>query len=116
VIDFVLDGGYAMWGVIVCGVAMLVMTVRGFRPGRRHAVDAVLVWAGAALALGLIGTLIGITQAAAAIRASGGADPVLVWEGVRIVLSTTFVGVCLFLIGLVSWGVLRARVLRSAEN
>lgn len=114
--DFVLDGGYAMWGVLLCGVAMVVMTFRAVHPGSRHAVDAVLVWAGAALALGLLGTLIGITQAAAAIRAAGSVDPALVWEGLRIVLSTTFVGVTLFLIGLVSWGVLRGRALRSAEQ
>lgn len=60
-----------------------------------------MFWGGAALAIGFIGTLIGVSNVATAMAAAGaGAGRSLAWEGIRIALSTTIAGAAVFLLAL----------------
>ena len=109
--SYLVSGGYAMWGVVLCGLVMIAMAVRvAVRPASRSDLDAILLWAGAALGIGVIGTLVGISQVATAMAAAGSAPPGLAWSGINLALSTTVVGTLLFLLGLAGWGLLRARL------
>jgi hypothetical protein len=108
--SYIVSGGYAMWGVLVCGIVMMVMAARGaVRPPRREELDAILLWAGAALGIGVIGTLVGISQVAAAMAAAPSPSSVLAWRGIGLALSTSIVGSLLFLLGLTGWTLLRTR-------
>lgn len=114
-IDYILSGGYAMWAVLLCALVMTVMAVRGWRPERRaDAADTVLFWALAALAIGVIGTLIGLSQMAAALSRVSDASPSLVWGGARLALSTSIVGMLAFLAGLGFWSLLKGKARRRA--
>jgi hypothetical protein len=107
--SYLVSGGYAMWGVVLSGIVMVVMIVRGaLRPVDRGNLDAILLWAGAALGIGVIGTLVGISQVASAMAAAQSASGGWVaWAGVRLALSTSIVGSVLFVMGLAGWALLR---------
>ena len=65
--DYLVSGGYAMWGVLLCGIVMAITAVRAaIRPVSRTDLDGILLWAGAALGVGVIGTLVGISYVARA--------------------------------------------------
>ena len=64
--------------------------------------------------LGILGTLVGIAQAATAIQAAGGTvQSALVWGGVRVALITVIFGFLIFSVALVAWFVLRVRYRRA---
>jgi biopolymer transport protein ExbB/TolQ len=115
VIDFLIDGGYAMWALLVSGALVLVLAGNAVRrlatadaSGPRDAgVDAVLFWGMFSVVLGLIGTLVGIGQAARAIEAAGVVEPALARAGFRITLTTTIAGLGTGAISLVLWFALR---------
>lgn len=112
--DYLVSGGVAMWGVLVCGIVMVVTGVRAvLRPAGRAELDAILLWAGAALGLGVIGTLVGISYVARAMSLVQNPPPGIAWSGINMALSTTVVGTLFFLLGLAGWGVLRARLRRT---
>ena len=108
--SYLVSGGLAMWVVLACAVVTIVMAVRAFvrRSRGPAASDGILFWGSAALTIGVIGTLIGISSMASALSAAGSAPAALVWDGVRIVLSPTIVGTGVFLLGLTASWVLRA--------
>lgn len=106
--SYLVSGGYAMWGVVLCGVAMFVMIVRvALRPASRGDLDAILLWAGAALGIGVIGTLVGISQVAESMAAAQSASPAIAWKGIGLALTTSIVGSVLFVAGLAGWTLLR---------
>lgn len=108
--DYLVSGGYAMWGVLFCGIVMVATCVRAaLRPLGRSQLDAILLWAGAALGLGVIGTLVGISFVARAMSAVRNPPPGIAWSGINMALSTTVVGTLFFLFGLAGWGMLRMR-------
>lgn len=102
-IAYLISGGYAMWAVLFCGSVTIGMLIRAYqrRPGRPGASDGILFWGSAAITIGFIGTLIGVSSIASAMEAAGpSADAGLAWEGMRVALSTTVVGTVVFLASL----------------
>lgn len=119
------SGGFMMWPMLLALIAVLVVGVRaalGVKSGMegradvRSAADAVLFWGGFSALLGLLGTLIGIAQAARAISAAGGASAALIWSGMGITLITTLFGLMILLLALIVWYVLRTVVTRRLES
>lgn len=114
-IDFLSNGGTAIWTLLVSGALMLGLAVNAARrlaagdaSARRDAVvDAVLFWGVFSVIFGLIGTLVGIGQAARAIEAAGTVEPALSWVGFRITLTSTMAGLGIGGISLVLWFALR---------
>lgn len=114
-IDFLIDGGPAMWVLLVSGVLMVGLAVNAARhlsaadaSARQDVgIDAVLFWGMFSVILGLIGTLLGIGSAARAIQLAGVAEPTLVWAGLRITLTSTIAGLGIGAFSLVLWFVLR---------
>jgi hypothetical protein len=72
-------------------------------------VDGVLFWGGFALLLGILGTVIGIAQAAQAIAMAGEVSTTLVGAGIRVTLITTIWGALILAASAVLWFFLRVR-------
>ena len=103
-------------GVVAMTVRSWLSVTRGER--RPDAVvetriDSVLFWGAYGVVLGILGTLIGIAQAATAIQAAGQVEAGLVWAGIRVSLITVIFGLLIFSIALVAWFVLRVRYRRT---
>jgi len=79
-------------------------------------IDAVLFWGAYGVVLGLLGTLVGVTQAATAISASGASTvgAALVWGGIKVALNPTIFSLVVFSIAFVVWFALRVRYRRVA--
>lgn len=122
--EYIEQGGYMMWPLIAIAIAVLGLTVWSWMslPGSRTAADAVLetridsvlFWGAYGVVLGILGTLIGIAQAASAIQAFGGetVSAALVWGGIRVAMITVIFGFLIFSIALIAWFVLRVRYRR----
>jgi hypothetical protein len=114
-IDVFVDGGYAMWALLVTGALVVGLAGNAVHQlatadpadRRDQGIDAVLFWGMFSVVLGLIGTLVGVGQAARAIEAAGTAEPTLVWAGFRITLTSTIAGFGIGGISLVLWFTLR---------
>jgi hypothetical protein len=116
-IDLFRDGGYIMYPLLAVTVAVIgysVSAARGLRSASRPdprleaTIDGVLFWGGFGVVLGVIGSLIGIVQAARIIEAAGGAvEPILIWGGIRAALSSTIVALPVFGLAALVWFVLR---------
>lgn len=109
---YLASGGSAMWVVILCGLISIGLAGRAIlRRNRAGALlDGALFWGSAALTVGVIGTLLGVSSLATAMADAGAsAGAGLAWEGVRISLSTTVVGACVFLLSLTCRWVLLIR-------
>jgi hypothetical protein len=66
-------------------------------------IHPVLLWGVLAAVLGVLGTVIGVYQAAEAISRAGTATPTLVWSGIKVTLGSTIVGMLLLGIASVGW-------------
>lgn len=66
-------------------------------------IHPVLLWGVLAAVLGVLGTVIGVYQAAEAISRAGAATPTLVWGGIKVVLGSTIVGMLLLGISSIAW-------------
>src|SRR5690606_10623587 len=100
---FLTSGGLAMWAVMLCGLIMAGMALRAVLRRDRGvgASDTVMFWGTAALAIGVVGTLMGVSTVASAMSAAGSAaQSGLAWEGIRLALSTTMAGTIVFLLAL----------------
>jgi hypothetical protein len=74
------------------------------RPETKAWIDAVLFWGGFAFLSGVLGTLVGIVQAAQAIEVSGAAIPAtLVWGGIKVALLSTVVGAGVLAVAALAW-------------
>ncbi|HEX2167999.1 MAG TPA: hypothetical protein VHG09_12265, partial [Longimicrobiales bacterium] len=63
------------------------------------------------LGIGIIGTLVGISQVAEAMSAAAGtASATIAWKGIGLALTTSIVGSLLFVVGMAGWALLRMRV------
>jgi hypothetical protein len=105
---------YPLLAVTAAVVGYSIAAARGLRsasgpdPRLEATIDGVLFWGGFGVVLGLIGTLIGIVQAALAIEAAGGVvEPILIWGGIRVALSSTIVALPLFGLAALAWFGLR---------
>lgn len=113
-IAYLVSGGYAMWAVLFCGLVTIGTLIRAYQrgTGQPAAFDGVLFWGSAAITIGFIGTLIGVSSIATVMEAAGSpADAGLAWEGVRVALSTTVVGTAVFLVALAGRLILMQRPL-----
>jgi hypothetical protein len=122
--EYIEQGGYMMWPLIAIAIAVLGLSVWSWTslPGNRTAADAVvetridsvLFWGAYGVVLGILGTLIGIAQAASAIQAFGAetVSAALVWGGIQVAMITVIFGFLIFSVALVAWFALRVRYRR----
>ena len=120
--EMMMDGGYMMWpllaiALVVAGLAIKVgvqlRTQSGADPVIETGIDATLFWGGWALLLGLLGTFVGIYQAAGAISRAGEVSAALVWGGIKVALTTTLFGLTIFIVAALVWFGLRTWYRRS---
>jgi hypothetical protein len=121
--DYIRQGGYMMYPLIGIAVVIAVLAVRSWlrisgKAGSdavlETGIDAVLFWGTYGVVLGVLGTLVGIAQAATAIQAAGAATSPVVWGGIKVALNTTIFSLCVFSIAFVVWFGLRVRYRRTA--
>ncbi len=113
---FMVEGGPFMWLLLVIGVLVLVLAVwagsrlrraDGPDPMLETGIDAVLFWGGWGVVVGLLGTFVGIYQAAGAISRAGEVAPAVIWGGIRVALTTTLFGLLIFAVAGLIWMGLR---------
>lgn len=100
--------GVIQWPMYVAAIFLVVQIARaaaGTRQGRESSVStsSVLVWGGLGALLGILGTVVGFSQAAGAIAAASDISPPVIWGGVRVALSTTIFGLMLLTLAVVAW-------------
>jgi biopolymer transport protein ExbB/TolQ len=120
------NGGFMMWPITLCGVAVVALGGRAawrMRSGSteppaavRAGIDGVLFWGVYASVLGVLGTVVGVTLAAQAVEAAGEAHPRLIGGGIKVALITTIYGLLILLGGAVLWFGLRQWHHREALN
>lgn len=119
---FMQQGGYVMWLILAVGLLILGLAVwTGGRTSRLPSpdavvearIDAILFWGVWVVVIGLLGTFVGIYQAAGVIEQAGGASTSLIWGGIRLSLTTTVFGLLVFSIAALLWMGLRARYRRA---
>jgi hypothetical protein len=116
--SFLMQGGVIMYPLfLVAAVAIgygvrATLRLRRFAGGRdlrlESAIDGILFWGVFAVVLGVLGTLLGIVQAAQAIELAGGVDSALAWGGVRLSLPPTIFALLLFGAAALAWFALRS--------
>jgi hypothetical protein len=125
-IDFIRDGGYAMYVLVAMAVGIVVMTIRAIRllssgevvsaMRTGFVVDGVLFWGGAALVIGILGTTIGLSLMAKAVENFGAVSTALLWGGVRVALTTTIAGGIIFMASLLIWLPMRGWLMRRVDG
>ncbi len=99
--------------VVLALVAWSALKLFGSGPGvsaRTKAwLDAILFWGGFALVTGILGTLLGVIQAAQAIELQGGASTPLVWGGIKVALLSSVYGILILTFAGLAWFVLHMR-------
>ncbi len=120
-LEFLRDGGYAMWVIVLMAVGIGVLAVRAVLALRRETeaaptiastIDAVLFWGAFALVTGVLGTVVGISQMARAVGLAGEVSAGLAWAGMRVALTTTIAGGVVFSLAALAWFALRTALLR----
>jgi hypothetical protein len=116
--SFLMQGGVIMYPLFLVAAVVVGYGVRATQrlrdfagnpdPRLESAIDAVLFWGFFAIVLGLLGTLLGIAQAAQAIQLAGGVDPALAWGGIRVSLPPTIFALLLFAVAALAWFALRS--------
>jgi biopolymer transport protein ExbB/TolQ len=121
--DFLASGGIPMMPLIVTAVLVVALAIASWRALDRAGaedhrliesrIDAVLFWGFFSAIIGVLGTLGGLAQLAAVIQRYGGSPTAaVVWGGVKVALTTTIAGTCIFAVSLPAWYLLRRRYLR----
>jgi len=118
------NGGYMMWPITYCGVAVVALAGRAMwrmrsassEPGAvvRAGIDGVLFWGVYASVLGVLGTVVGVTIAAQAVEAVGEVHVRLVSGGIKVALTTTIYGFLILLMAAPMWFGLRQWQRRDA--
>ncbi|MGW8268688.1 MAG: MotA/TolQ/ExbB proton channel family protein [Longimicrobiales bacterium] len=80
---------------------------QGSRGGSDLGLHSILVLGVLNAVMGFLGTATGISLAASAIASASSISPPIVWEGMKVALSTTIFGLLLLALALVAWLVLR---------
>ena len=122
--EFMHEGGYMMWVILAASLLILGLaawaavrtaTLSGPNAMVETAIDAVLFWGVWVVVIGLLGTFVGIYQAAGALAMIGGAASAeLVWGGIKVSLTTTVFGLLVFSVAALLWMGLRTRYRRVA--
>jgi len=118
------NGGFMMWPITVCGVAVLALAGRALwrmrsesaEPGDavRAGIDGVLFWGVYASVLGVLGTVVGFSLAAMAVESVGEVHVRLVSGGIKVALITTIYGFLILLLAAPLWFGLRQAQRRLA--
>lgn len=120
--EFMREGGYMMWVILAASLLILglaawaaVRTARLSGPNAvvETAIDAVLFWGVWVVVIGLLGTFLGIYQAAGVLEQFGEASPELIWGGIKVSLTTTVFGLLVFSVAALLWMGLRTRYRRA---
>lgn len=119
-IELFRTGGFMMWPMVLALVALVVAGTRAAHAlvnrapvaEVRSGADAVLFWGGFSAALGVLGTVVGLSQAALAIERAGSVSAALLWSGVRVTLTTTIFGLVILLLAMIIWYGLRTTARR----
>lgn len=111
--------GVIHWPLLVSLLAVAGLTawsaVRLLRPGaapdlRTKAwIDAILFWGGFALVAGVLGTLVGVIVAAQSIEMAGDIQPVLIWGGIKVAMSSAAAGSLILCLAGLLWFFLQLR-------
>ena len=111
------QGGFMMWPITLCGVAVVALAGRAIWRMRsassepsavvRAGIDGVLFWGVYASVLGVLGTVVGVTLAAPAVEAVGEVHVRLVSGGIKVALTTTIYGFLILLMAAPVWFGLR---------
>jgi hypothetical protein len=115
--DVFRDGGYMMYPITLCAIAVLALAGRAAWRMRaaspepsasvRAGIDGVLFWGVYASILVVLGTVVGITLAAMAVEAVGEVHVALVSGGIKVALTTTIYGLLILLLAAPLWFGLR---------
>jgi hypothetical protein len=115
--SFLMSGGVIMYPIFIVAIVVIGYAVAAARrvravagsadPRLEATIDGVLFWGIFAVVLGVLGTLLGIVQAAQAIELAGGVDARLAWGGVRVALPPTIVALVIFGAAALAWFALR---------
>lgn len=115
--DLVVAGGPMMYPLVLIALVVLAlgvwMTLRVRRvtapdPGLETGIDATLFWGAWAGLVGVLGTLVGVYQAAGSIQGAGEVSASLAWGGIRVALITTLFGLIIFAVAALAWFGLRS--------
>ncbi len=120
--NFIQQGGPVMWLILAISILIGILSVRGFvRLSEitsqdavvETGIDAILFWGVWVLVVGLLGTFLGIYQAATFIENAGQVSSTLVWGGIRLALTTTVFGLIVFSLAALVWMGLRTKYRRA---
>ena len=101
--------------IITAAVFAVISAVRlwGKKEPPKHAAENSvmnLLWTGIlSEAVGVLGTVTGIYNAASAISSAGDVSPKIVWRGIHVALSTTLLGLGIFVICTILWMIFRSK-------
>lgn len=121
--DLIYQGGYMMWVILAASLLILGLAIwAGVRTAKlsgpnamvETAIDAVLFWGVWVVVIGLLGTFVGIYQAASVLETvDGAASASLIWGGIKVALTTTVFGLLVFSVAALLWMGLRTRYRRA---
>jgi biopolymer transport protein ExbB/TolQ len=115
-IEFIQMGGLPMYALLLVALVALTLAVRAATGlAEAHApdhdleirIDGVLFWGGYAVVLGFLGTVVGVFQASTYLQDATGASTALIWSALQVSMTTTIVGLFVFLVALLAWHALR---------
>lgn len=117
------QGGVIMWPLLLIALVIVALDVWAFArtrgmdapdPVLETGIDATLFWGAWAGVVGLLGTFVGIYQAAGFIEQAGAINAGLIWGGIKVALTTTIFGLLIFTLAGITWFILRTMYRRRA--
>lgn len=113
------DMGFMFWPLMFSALVVVALTVwsvsqlvgRNASPDVRTKawIDAILFWGGFAMITGVLGTLLGIIEAARSIEIAGGVQARLAWGGIRVASGTSALGATILAMASLAWFALQLR-------
>jgi hypothetical protein len=106
---FLQYGGNIRWPMLIAALFLLAQigwaaaTFRDPGPAAARSRHMILAWGLLTALLGVLGTVLGLGQAARAVGEAGAADPALVGVGLQIALASTIVGLLLLTLAVTAW-------------
>lgn len=117
--DFWFSLGKIRWPLLVSMLVIVGLTLGSARrliganasPSARTKawIDAILFWGAFATIAGILGTLVGTVTAANAIQLAGEVQASVVWDGIRIALQSSAIGVVILALASLAWFGLQLR-------
>lgn len=109
--DFFREMGVTAYPLTALALVTLLQGLHGLRGLSRKddaaassfRIHAVLAWGGLAALVGLIGSVVGVGMMARAAESVAELPSSLLWGGLRLALSTTLFGLCVFFFSALAW-------------